>query len=153
MRFSAGQKAILLIAFFVLILDRLAKMLSLHIWQFQEANLTPWFKLSFKLNQQISFSLPLPQTLISCGLSLAIVVIIYYLISFARSSQIWPTTLLNLILIGAISNAFDRLLYGGVIDYLHLAHFTVFNLADALISLSSIALIYQCFKIQTNKQA
>ena len=41
---------------------------------------------------------------------------------------------LLLILLGALSNFFDRLAYGYVIDYFYLKNFTIFNLADASIS-------------------
>jgi signal peptidase II len=43
-----------------------------------------------------------------------------------------------LILIGALSNLFDRILYGGVIDYLNLKNYIFFNLADVAIILGII---------------
>lgn len=50
------------------------------------------------------------------------------------------------IIIGALSNFLDRLKYGYVVDYLDLKWFTVFNLADALISISTIILILYLFR-------
>ncbi len=40
---------------------------------------------------------------------------------------------LILIIIGGASNVFDRLVYGGVIDYIFIIPFAPFNLADGLI--------------------
>src|SRR3989344_6976011 len=40
----------------------------------------------------------------------------------------------SLIIFGAVSNLIDRLNYGFVIDYFDLSWFTVFNLADTMIS-------------------
>ncbi len=51
---------------------------------------------------------------------------------------------------GAISNIIDRLSYGYVIDYLSLRYFTVFNLADVMISSGAIILILKNLK-KTNK--
>jgi signal peptidase II len=142
MLINQTQKAILLIAFFVLIIDRLAKSLALSIWQFEAVPLSSWFKLSFATNPNISFSLPFSGPLLYLGLLVAILILIYYCLSFLRQAQIWPSLFIGLIISGALSNAFDRLRYGAVIDYLELHNFSVFNLADALICAGSAALIY-----------
>jgi hypothetical protein len=52
-----------------------------------------------------------------------------------------------LVLIGAISNLYDRLSYSYVIDYLDLKYFTVFNVADAMIVLPVFSILlfqYTC---------
>ena len=51
--------------------------------------------------------------------------------------------LLLAIIFGAISNLFDRIKYGYVIDYLDLKYFTVFNLADVMIVGGVIGLGWQ----------
>lgn len=43
-----------------------------------------------------------------------------------------------LIIFGGLSNLFDRLIYGYVIDMIHLFSFSVFNLADVMIVLGCI---------------
>lgn len=53
---------------------------------------------------------------------------------------------LGIILGGIVGNLFDRLLYNGVIDYIEISNFPVFNLADALIVLGIILLIIKEFK-------
>lgn len=53
---------------------------------------------------------------------------------------------LGIILGGIVGNLFDRLLYNGVIDYIEISNFPVFNLADYLIVLGIILLIIKEFK-------
>ena len=56
---------------------------------------------------------------------------------------IWPW---GLIIIGAVSNLLDRILYQGVVDFINIEWFTVFNIADIYISLGVIwILIFELF--------
>jgi lipoprotein signal peptidase len=87
MLINQTQKAILLIAFFVLIIDRLAKSLALSIWQFEAVPLSSWFKLSFATNPNISFSLPFSGPLLYLGLLVAILILIYLLPQFFTPSS------------------------------------------------------------------
>lgn len=52
----------------------------------------------------------------------------------------------GLIIGGGISNLFDRLIRGAVIDYLHLGFLPIFNLADVFICLGVIMLIINIIK-------
>jgi signal peptidase II len=54
--------------------------------------------------------------------------------------------ILTFVLFGAISNIVDRLQYGFVIDYLEIKNFTIFNLADVMISSGALFLILQNFQ-------
>ncbi|MEI7578858.1 MAG: signal peptidase II [bacterium] len=47
-----------------------------------------------------------------------------------------------LILYGGMSNFCDRLIFQGVIDYIHFGQISIFNLADILICLGIIILIF-----------
>lgn len=53
---------------------------------------------------------------------------------------------LGLIIIGGYSNLFDRVFYHGVVDYLSVLIWPVFNLADVYIVTGVIALMYLIFK-------
>ena len=60
-----------------------------------------------------------------------------------KSNLIWPW---GLIIIGAISNLLDRILYKGVVDFINIEWFTVFNIADIYISLGvAWILIFELF--------
>jgi signal peptidase II len=100
------------------------------------------FVFRFTANPYMSFSLALPQWLSYSFIFLAIALLIYYIfyLILKKKGQKWEIVLLTIILVGAISNILDRCLYGYVVDYLELKFFTVFNLADVMISGGAIIL-------------
>ena len=149
MLFNHKEKAVLAIAFFLLALDRLAKITALQIWQFEEISIFPWLKLTLAINRNIAFSLPLSGYLLNISISALVLFLGYYWLYFIKNRQSQAALLLTIIIINAINNLIDRLVYGGVIDYIHLQYFTVFNLADVCICLASIALAIHLAKSST----
>lgn len=106
------------------------------------------FTFNFAPNYYISFSLPfygnyLNWATIVIIISLFIVTIYLILAKKCKNFEYLPLTF---IIFGAISNSIDRFRYGYVIDYLDLKYFTVFNLADMLISMGVIWLIIKTLK-------
>lgn len=86
------------------------------------------------LNKNMAFSLPVPAVILY-----PILFVVFFALLFlwyrdlrADKKYIWPY---GLIIIGAASNIWDRLQYGGVIDYLNVPFFTVLNLSDIYIFL------------------
>lgn len=57
----------------------------------------------------------------------------YYFFQLLKKQRLIEASAFFLILTGAMSNLYDRLLYGFVIDYIDLKYFTVFNIADVMI--------------------
>lgn len=101
------------------------------------------FIFNFTPNYYIAFSLPISGPILIIAIILLILAIITAIIWLAikkNSSSLEPL-LLTFILFGAISNIVDRLRFGFVVDYLELKYFTVFNIADVMISLGAIILI------------
>lgn len=47
------------------------------------------------------------------------------------------------ITIGAVSNVLDRLTLGGVLDYIDLSYFPIFNLSDVYITIGVMLLLYK----------
>lgn len=141
---------ILLIAIFF-ILDRYLKMLALGKPDgFSLDLIGRFFSFQFTPNPYLAFSLPLSGWLINALIILIILSLIFYifyLILKDKSSQ-WTVLILTIILFGAISNILDRLVFGYVIDYLYLRHFTVFNLADVMITGGTVALFLSYFNKQ-----
>jgi signal peptidase II len=139
---------ILMIAIFF-IADRYLKYLALNRHLEQPFKLLGnIFSFNFTANYYIAFSLPLGGQILNILISLIILALIYlifYLI-FKKNNQKSTIFLLTIILFGAISNILDRFAYGYVIDYLELKYFTVFNLADVMISLGAIVLILKNLK-------
>lgn len=149
MLFNSKEKAVLVIAFFLLAADRLAKAAALQIWQFNEYPVFPGLKLSLAINKNIAFSLPLSGQLLTAAISALILILGYYWLISIKNKQSQVALLLTIMLINAINNLIDRFVYGGVIDYIHLQYFTVFNLADISICLASIALAIYLAKSST----
>lgn len=55
----------------------------------------------------------------------------------------------TLVLIGGTSNLFDRLIYGGVVDFIHLSYgnysFPIFNFSDVCIVLGVVLMMYHAW--------
>ena len=105
------------------------------------------FTFNFTPNYYIAFSLPIGGLFLNILIGLIIAAILIFLTKSIKDKKnliLLPGFLL--ILSGAISNFIDRLSYGYVIDYLYLKHFTVFNIADACISLGAIIILFSLYK-------
>lgn len=134
---------IIMIAIFF-ILDRYLKNLALN--RMDEPGyklLGNFFKFSFAPNFYIAFSLPLSGKILNyliLTIILFLIFCIFYLILNKKFCYklILPLTI---IILGAISNLLDRFQHGFVIDYLDLKYFTIFNVADILITTAVCYLI------------
>ena len=73
---------------------------------------------------------------------IASIVIIYFICSKKMLNFISEKIALGLILGGTISNAIDRLVFGGVRDFIYLKfmNFAIFNIADMAITIGAILL-------------
>ncbi len=112
--------------------------------------------LSFRLlfNQNIAFSLPISGPILIVIISIVILLLIYIIFQHFihlknNKSDVY---ILVLILFGAISNLIDRFFYGAVVDYLDLKYFTIFNLADVMISVGVIIYFINYLKKDPPKQ-
>lgn len=105
-------------------------------------------KFNLSKNFNIAFSLPISGPILNIVIVTIILGLLFYsiyLIKHKYSNTIIIT--LFALLLGATSNALDRLIYGYVIDYLDVLNFTVLNIADILISGSATILILSTLKI------
>lgn len=102
------------------------------------------FRLVF--NQNISFSLPLSGPWLNILITLIVFTLFFIIIhaKIKRTLDKKSLFLLTFILFGAISNLLDRFLYGAVVDYFDLKYFTIFNLADVMISVG-VFTFFICF--------
>jgi len=106
------------------------------------------FDFYFVANYYMAFSLPLNGIILNtivCVLIIALSVHASHL-RLKKNYSLTEITLILFIIAGAISNLFDRLMYGYVVDYLNLQYFTIFNLADIVISSAAIFLIFYNLK-------
>ena len=137
---------LIVLAIFFLI-DRYLKYLALNYSNKPSTLIKGLLSFNFIPNYQIAFSLPFSGLWLNIIIIIIVVSIGYYLSS--NRKKLKPVELISLsaILIGAISNLIDRLAYGFVIDYLDLNWFTIFNLADAMISIGTLILFIYLIKL------
>jgi signal peptidase II len=139
----------LALAFLIMVLDQLSKVLILGAFQFGEARpVASFFNLVRVHNSGAAFSFLADasgwQRWFFTGVGLVATVFIVYLLKAHPGEKLFCFAL-ACILGGAVGNVIDRLLHGYVIDFLdfHWAgwHFPAFNLADSAITLGAICMI------------
>lgn len=143
------DKIIFLICFCIpIVLDRITKYCMISgIWQSQEIN--QFFNLYLTHNHGVAWGVgghfnqsvfPWIHVLVACVL----IYFVWYMRFIAHNRNMLIACLL--VLAGGISNFFDRLWYGSVIDFiqLHLGewYFAVFNVADISITFGAVLLTY-----------
>jgi signal peptidase II len=137
---------LLALAIFFLV-DRILKNIALKRKTEEVINLiNNHLYFNFQANENIAFSIPLGNQIaliFSIIISFLLIIFIVHLYK-KRTNKLILIPLLFL-LFGSISNIIDRLLYSFVVDYLYIPWFTVFNIADAMISVSAIFLIIFVF--------
>lgn len=142
-------KKILLITFFAFVCDRLTK-----IYFVQQPNASIVVQknlliLELHKNTGIIFGFVVNNLLFYLLFSLLSLTLFYILVDTYRQKNIFLFSCLAFIIIGAYSNLLDRLQYGGVIDFINVPFWSIFNLADIYIVL---AIIIWCIKLMKHEQ-
>ena len=136
----------LVAGFDAFLLDRIHKYYQLNIEGWTGGELVPvtsFFNYRLVWNRGISYGLlsGFPQPVIMVIIGAAMTLLAWWW----REKSLLVRTGLALVLGGALSNATDRWLYGGVADFFHFYisnwSFYVFNLADTAITLGALLLI------------
>jgi len=136
-------------AIFLLVLDRFSKILFYNYMSNSTFSLLGGIlKLRLATNENIAFSIPFSGVILEVIIGLVLILLIIGLIKYAVDRQFGFFILVLVIFFGAASNFYDRLVWGFVVDYIDLKWFTVFNIADMMIVISGILLIY---KIKTGR--
>lgn len=141
--------AIVLIMAIFFIFDRYLKYLALQEFSTKKIEIIGSFlQFSLAKNYFIAFSLPLSGKLLNVLILLIIISLVSYIfyLILNKNKQRHLILPLTLILFGAISNFTDRITFGYVVDYFNCRYFTVFNLADAMISFGAIYIIFISWK-------
>jgi len=123
----------------VLFLDRITKLLILSYLPVNSSiNLIPFVSLTHVTNTGTLFGLFKNAQWIF--IVLAALVCAYVLWKYL-SFKAWYVIPSALIFAGAFGNLVDRLLYSGVIDFIHVGFWPIFNVADSAISIAVVWLI------------
>ena len=124
------------------IADRVLKFIAEHLPPGKVFAFVPGFNFGYYLNPALFF-FPAWKFIPYLALIVLIALTSWYGVGIATRSggrhAATYTTLLP-ILLGGISNVFDRFAYGGVIDYAHILNIATLNLADILILLGLVFL-------------
>ncbi len=150
-RLLTSGLAWLWIALLFLLADRLSKDWVLaNLTYLEPREVLPFFNLTLAYNTGAAFSflhaMPGWQNWLFGGLAIIIsLVVISMLAKLSFKQDWWAAIALNLVLAGAIGNAWDRYLYGFVIDFLDFHwgdyHFAIFNVADSAICVGAAMLV------------
>ncbi|MDX2259723.1 MAG: signal peptidase II [Hyphomicrobiaceae bacterium] len=154
------SKAGLLTALATAAIDQAHKLWMIHVYEIAEkgrVTVTPFLDLVFVLNTGVSYSL-LDSTSFGWQVALAVFAVLASLamwvwLARAGTSRLMAVSL-GLIIGGAIGNAIDRLLYGGVADFFSLHaygfYWYVFNIADVAIVAGVVGLLYDSWAASRN---
>lgn len=136
----------------LLIIDMLSKIaVASYMELYESIPILPFFSLTLILNTGVSFSFlqGLDYKLILLLSFLAFVVSFLVVASVYKKINTEAILALALLSAGTLGNWIDRILNHGVIDFLHVYykqwHFPIFNLADCMITLSTILIIKSFF--------
>ena len=80
------------------------------------------------------------------GLSIVAIGILLFFILKHLKKDPFITIILTLLLSGVVGNLLDRVIYGSVIDFIHVLDFPVFNLSDSYITIGIIIAIFYLWK-------
>ena len=132
--------------------DHVTKALAKSELEAQPARavLEPLLKLRYVENTDVAFNLlrwipeHVREPLLIVSGALAIIALCALLLR--RRVTGWRRAGLLLVLAGALGNYIDRLARGYVVDFIHVTHWPVFNVADVLITLGGVLLLVQTLR-------
>lgn len=134
----------------ILLLDRYSKVwMADHLILGEPLRILPVLNFTLAYNTGAAFSFLHEasgwQQYLLGGLALLVTLFIVIWLSRLPRKAYWQNTALSLILAGALGNAWDRVMYAHVIDFVSLHwdgwHFAIFNVADAAICAGALMLI------------
>jgi len=102
-----------------------------------------FFNFSLSTNPNIALGIPLKGIFFYFLLTIILFWVVLKLIKSYQQRNLVSVSCLTLILVGAFSNLLDRWKHGLVIDYFDLPFVAVFNMADLMILVGVIILIWQ----------
>lgn len=151
-----------LVAGLVVVLDQVSKMWILHGLELPRrlgghVDLSPFFDLTYVENRGVSFGLFAGGTSSRVILTLLALSVSAYVLHWAgRLDRKLAACAAGFIVGGALGNAYDRAMYGFVVDFLDISglHFPwVFNVADMAINVGVALLAYDAFVIMPKREA
>ena len=104
--------------------------------------LVPFFDLTYAENTGAAFSLGRGANKLLTAVSIALVIALQVLRRRWPKDDPWLQWGALLVTTGAVGNLYDRVVFGYVVDFLHIHHWPVFNVADSCISIGACLLAW-----------
>ena len=115
---------------------------------------TPRFiELVYACNPHSAFSIPIPWILVYtlCAVVIVIGVRMIFLFGKNQTSPIIRAFPYVLLIVGAVSNCVDRVLYGCVVDFISVGWWPIFNLADSYIVIAVVWIMFEEMFVRKTK--
>ena len=134
------NKILGILSILLIIIDQLSKLLIMAYVKAPIGN--DYFKIEVVSNTGIAFGFNNSSNITNILLSLIVIALIIRFIKM-QNERIDNKTMvaLSLMISGGISNVIDRLIRGGVIDFIKIMHFPIFNIADIFIVVGWVLLV------------
>ncbi len=137
-KFNRTLKGSILVSFLFFVVSQISRLFFLRL----ESVYLGFIGITHFKNDKFAFSLPIPDLFIYLiYLVIAVIVALYIVLKGKKFDQVdrfaWV-----LVISGAISNIFERLLFGYVYDYIRIFN-GVFNFADGCIIIGLIILLFR----------
>lgn len=142
------MKKISLVAFIVILIDRIIKLLAQKFLSFGERNevIKDFFYLTFCKNEGAAFSILNGKTIFFIVAAALAIYILYKFIKSEKNIKKSDIICYGLLIGGIMGNFIDRIMYGYVIDYLDFEifgyNFAIFNLADVAIVIGALKMLF-----------
>ncbi|NLB34650.1 MAG: signal peptidase II [Elusimicrobia bacterium] len=126
----------------VFLADRFVKHLIYHSMYLGESlEILPFFSVTYLMNTGMAFSILSGNNTLLVLLNILILGFIIFILISGKTSGSLESLAYALVLGGASSNIFDRIFHSGVIDYIDLGFWPVFNIADSAITVGAVLLL------------
>lgn len=142
--FTRKIRFLVFLGLFLIILDRLTKWFILRNPNFYSGDL---IGLKLFRNQKLFF-VQLNQKIIYVLIGVVLLLLLFLLFRTLKQKNLLLTTGFSLIILGGLSNFFDRLYFGYVIDWIRIfiLPISIFNIADVMIISGILCLILALIK-------
>jgi signal peptidase II len=127
----------------VYLADRLIKQFVIINPEFNRGFFDGILSFHYVTNAGIAFGVLLNGSLILVAVVVLMLLLGYWVYHFWRQNNVVMVWALLAIIAGALSNFIDRLRYGFVVDYIDVSFWTVFNLADTMITVGVGLILWQ----------
>ncbi|MBI5247683.1 MAG: signal peptidase II [Elusimicrobia bacterium] len=131
------------VAVALLALDRVTKIWAVKsLLPIGTIPLIPFFDLTYVENTGAAFGMGRGAGKILTAVSIGLVIALQVMRRRWPKDDLWLQGGALLVTTGAIGNLYDRLKFGYVVDFLHIHHWPVFNVADSCITIGALMLAW-----------